>query len=296
MSRSLLIAPNPNKKEYIHVTPATARWEHLNFSAIRLDAGEQWQFATEGNELALVILGGTCDVASNAGNWAGIGARKDVFSGLPTALYLSRYTHLTVTAGEDGVDFAVGWAAATQDFPPRLIKPEDAAVELRGGDNVSRQINKMLPPGFPCQRLVVVEVYTPGGNWSSYPPHKHDQRRVAADGTLLEADLEEIYFYKINQPESGFAYQRIYNDSRSIDQLMLVRNDHLVLSPEGYHPVVAAPGFDCYYLNILAGSDQALASTDDPRYSWVKSTFKRMDPRLPLVTLEMNKKFLKRSK
>ncbi len=296
MSRSLLVSPNLNRKEYLRVTPASAHWQHLYFSAVRLDAGEQWQFDTAENELALTILGGTCDISSNAGNWACLGSRADVFSGLPTTLYLSRYTNLTVTAGEDGVDFAAGWAAASQDFPPRLVKPEDVIIELRGGENVSRQINKMLPPGFPCQRLVMVEVFTPGGNWSSYPPHKHDERRVAGDGTVLEADLEEIYFYKINKPESGFAYQRIYNDSRSIDQLMLVRNDHLVLSPEGYHPVVAAPGFDCYYLNILAGSDQSLASTDDPRYSWVKSTWKGIDPRLPLVTIKMNQEFQKRSK
>ena len=295
MKQSLLVSPKPEKSEYIQVTPATAHWEHLSFSAIRLEAGEQWQFDTTGNELALIILGGTCDIASNAGNWASIGSRKDVFSGLPTTLYLSRYANLTVTACEDGVDFAVGWAAATQDFPPRLVRPEDVEVELRGGDNASRQINKMLPPGFPCQRLVVVEVFTPGGNWSSYPPHKHDQRKVAPDGTVLEADLEEIYFYKIDKPETGYAYQRIYNDILSIDQLMLVRNDHLVLSPEGYHPVVAVPGFDCYYLNILAGSDQSLASTDDPRYSWVKSTWKSLDPRVPLVTLEMNHKYSKRS-
>ncbi len=295
MSRSLLIAPDPELQEYIHITPARAGWEHLSFSAVHLASGEQWQFDTAGSELALVLLGGRCDVLSNAGEWRGLGSRADVFSGMPTALYLSRYTKLTVVADAEGVDFAAGWAAATQDFAPRLVRPEDVQVELRGGDNVSRQINKMLPPGFPCQRLVVVEVYTPGGNWSSYPPHKHDARKVAPDGTLLEADLEEVYFYKISKPESGYAYQRIYNDSRSIDQLMLVRNDHLVLSPEGYHPVVAAPGFDCYYLNILAGSDQSLAATDDPRYSWVKSTWKSLDPRLPLVNLEMTQKYQKRS-
>jgi len=295
MKRSLLVSPKPEKTEYLQVTPATAHWLHLSFIAVRLEVGQEWEFDTSDNELAITILGGTCDIISNAGTWRDLGSRADVFSGLPTTLYLSRYARLTVIAGKDGVDFAAGWAAATQDFPPRLVRPQDVEIELRGGGNASRQINKMLPPGFPCQRLVVVEVYTPGGNWSSYPPHKHDQRRVAADGTLLEADLEEIYFYKIAKPEMGFAYQRIYNDTRTIDQLMLVRNDQLVLSPEGYHPVVAAPGFDCYYLNILAGSDQSLASTDDPRYSWVKSTWTSLDPRVPMVTLEMNKKYQKRS-
>ncbi|HOV06712.1 MAG TPA: 5-deoxy-glucuronate isomerase, partial [Anaerolineaceae bacterium] len=140
---------------------------------------------------------------------------------------------------------------------------------------------------FPCDRLVVVEVYTPSGNWSSYPPHKHDERKVAADGSLIEADLEEIYFYKFSAPE-GFAYQRCYTANGQVDELILAQHNHLVLSPQGYHPVVTAPGYDAYYLNYLAGSDQSLASTDDPRYTWVKETWKGKDPRLPLVNLAMN--------
>jgi 5-deoxy-glucuronate isomerase len=133
----------------------------------------------------------------------------------------------------------------------------------------------------------VVEVYTPAGNWSSYPPHKHDQRILDASGNLLEADLEEIYFYKINRPE-GYAYQRIYTDDHRLDELIMAGDNHLVLSPEGYHPVVAAHGYNVYYLNILAGSDQSLASSDDPAFKWVKDSWKIMDPRLPLVSLKMN--------
>jgi len=159
-------------------------------------------------------------------------------------------------------------------------------IEIRGGGNATRQVNKMLPPGFACSRLVVVEVYTPSGNWSSYPPHKHDEHILAGDGSLLEADLEEVYFYKLRRPE-GFAYQRIYTPDRSLDELILVRDNHLVLSPRGYHPVVAAPGYDCYYLNMLAGSAQSLAASDDPDYAWVKGTWSEKDPRLPLVSLEM---------
>jgi 5-deoxy-glucuronate isomerase len=159
-------------------------------------------------------------------------------------------------------------------------------IEIRGGGNVSRQINKMIPPGFPASRLVVVEVYTPSGNWSSYPPHKHDEHIVDAAGNVLEADLEEVYFYKIDRPE-GFAYQRIYTPDRKIDELILARDNHLVLSPQGYHPVVAAPGYNCYYLNMLAGSAQSLAATDDPEHTWVKQTWTEKDPRLPLVSMEM---------
>lgn len=283
----LLIKPDFSKPAYQTITPASAGWENLNFSAVKLSKGQTWSFDTQDNELALIILGGKCDVTSSAGNWQGIGSRVDVFHGMPTTLYLPRKTSFTIKALSDAVDFACGWAKTDKDYPAVLVKPEDVVVELRGGDNASRQINKMLPPGFPCDRLVVVEVYTPSGNWSSYPPHKHDQRILDASFNLIEADLEEIYFYKVDKPE-GYAYQRIYNDSRSLDELILVRDSQAVLSPEGYHPVVAAPGYNVYYLNILAGSDQSLASSDDPAYAWVKETWKELDKRLPLVSLKMN--------
>jgi len=283
----LLVKPDHTSKEYINITPQSAGWEHLSFLAVKLNQGEEWRFNTGGNELALVILGGTLDVISNKGEWRAIGSRVDVFHGMPTTLYLPRNTDFTAFARYGTADFACGWAAATKDFPARLVKPEEVNIELRGGENASRQINQMMPPGFPCERLVVVEVYTPSGNWSSYPPHKHDVRRVDEKGNLLEADLEEIYFYKIDR-EEGYAYQRCYTDDRHIDEIMLVQNDHLVLSPEGYHPVVAAHGYTAYYLNILAGSDQSLASSDDPAHAWIKVTWKNKDPRLPIVNLSMN--------
>ncbi|PKO01352.1 MAG: 5-deoxy-glucuronate isomerase [Chloroflexi bacterium HGW-Chloroflexi-4] len=284
----LLVKPDFSNPVYIFISPESAKWEHLHFAAVKLTRGETWSFETSDCELALTILGGKCDVTSSAGNWEGIGSRENVFQGMPTALYLPRRTTFTVKAISDSLDFACGWAKTDKVYPPVLIRPEDVTVELRGGDNVSRQINKMLPAGFPCDRLVVVEVYTPSGNWSSYPPHKHDQRKLDEHGNLIEADLEEIYFYKIDKPK-GYAYQRIYTDDRSLDELMLVSDSHAVLSPEGYHPVVAAPGFNAYYLNYLAGSDQSLASSDDPAYSWVKDTWKEMDKRLPLVSINMNK-------
>ncbi len=283
----LLVKPDLTRREYITVTPESAGWEHLSFTAVRLAKGEEWQFDTGENELALTILGGTLDVISNKGEWKAIGSRVDVFHGMPTTLYLSSHTKFTVTASYGDADFACGWAAATKDYPVRLIRPEEVSVELRGGDNASRQINQMILPGFECERLVVVEVYTPSGNWSSYPPHKHDTRKLDAEGNVLEADLEEVYFYKVDKP-GGYAYQRCYTEDGRIDELMLVQNDQLVLSPEGYHPVVAAQGYNVYYLNYLAGTDQSLTSTDDPRYAWVKNTWKGLDPRLPIVDLSMN--------
>lgn len=288
VSSPLLIAPNFDRPEYICVTPATAGWDYLHFAAQKLPQGGRWEFETGENELALVVLGGVCSVRSNRGNWEKIGRRPSVFEGMPYTLYLPRQTRFTVEAASPQLDFAYGWCLAGEDHPARLVRPEEVEIEIRGGGNATRQINKMIPPGFDCSRIVVVEVYTPSGNWSSFPPHKHDQHRVDDDGRLLEADLEEVYFYKINRPE-GFAYQRIYTGDRRLDELMLVHDSDLVLSPEGYHPVVAGHGYHCYYLNMLAGSAQSLAATDDPDFGWVKETWTEKDPRLPIVNLNMER-------
>ncbi|MFH1446203.1 MAG: 5-deoxy-glucuronate isomerase [Chloroflexota bacterium] len=287
MEKSMLVKPNLEKSNYLHVNPESAGWEYLYFSAWKLNAGQSQTFDTKNNEYALIIFGGSCDIQSDKGTWLNIGSRVDVFHGLPTTLYLSRNTKFTITSLTPTLDIGIGWCLAFKDHAPMLISPEQVEVELRGGENASRQINKMIPPGFDCDRLVVVEVYTPSGNWSSYPPHKHDQRKVDDKGNLIEADLEEVYFYKIDKPE-GYAYQRIYNDDKSLDQIAIARHNHLVLSPEGYHPVVAAHGYNVYYLNILAGSDQSLASSDDPDFSWIKNTWKETDKRLPLVNIQMN--------
>jgi 5-deoxy-glucuronate isomerase len=283
---SLLIAPDFTHDEYIQVTPQIAHWDHLSFAARKLSRGAQWDFETNENELALVVLGGICQIASNRGTWSDVGKRPNVFAGMPYTLYLPPETRFTVEATSEHLDIAYGWCVAREVYPARLVQPAGVEIEIRGGGNVTRQINKMIPPGFPCSRLVVVEVYTPSGNWSSYPPHKHDEHIIDQAGNILEADLEEIYFYKIDRPE-GFAYQRIYTPNRTIDELILARDSHLVLSPQGYHPVVAAPGYNCYYLNMLAGSAQSLAATDDPEHAWVKETWKEKDPRLPLVSMDM---------
>jgi len=235
-----------------------------------------------------VNLSGRYTVRSNRGQWSGIGTRKNVFEGAAHALYLPRHSEFTITAEESG-EYAVAWVPTDQDNEPFLIKPEDVAISVRGGDNVTRQINDLLPSGSPVHRLVLVEVYTPGGNWSSYPPHKHDVHLKDDEGNLLESDLEEVYFYKIDKPD-GYACQRVYTDETSplhkaghpIDALIRAENNCAVLVPEGYHPVVSAPGYTTYYLNVLAGSAQTLANQDDPKYTWVKDTYKQKDNRLPL--------------
>jgi 5-deoxy-glucuronate isomerase len=284
----LLVLPNSDQAELIHLTPQQAGWDYLHVSVRRMHGGQAWEFDTAENELALVVLGGVCSVTSNRGNFPHIGRRPDVFSGMPYSLYLPRRTKFTIQATSQDLEIACAWCPTNQDHPPRLVTPPEVAVEIRGGENATRQINKMLPPGFDCQRLVAVEVYTPSGNWSSYPPHKHDVTRLDHDGAQLEADLEEIYFYKFDRPE-GYAYQRVYSADGRLDELMLVHENQLVMVPEGYHPVVAAHGYNAYYLNFLAGEVASLTATDDPQYTWVKANWKDKDPRLPLVSMQMEK-------
>ncbi len=266
------------------VTPAEAGWDLLDVGLRRLAGGETWSAETGEHEVALVLLGGRCDVASSRGSWPGLGQRLDVFGGLAWALYLPRRTSFTLSALEGGVEVACCRVPTDRDHEAVLVRPEDCQVEIRGGGHATRQINDIIPPGFDCHRIVACEVYTPGGNWSSYPPHKHDTHRVDADGNLLEADLEEVYLYKLRDSR-GYALQRVYTDDRSLDETVAAGDGDLVLVPEGYHPVSAPVGYDCYYLNFLAGSAQSLAASDDPDHAWLKESWPPRDPRLPMVEL-----------
>jgi 5-deoxy-glucuronate isomerase len=276
----------------VEVRPHPVGLDYIHFQVRRLQALHTWSFETGEHELALVLLSGNVGVESDRGRWPSIGERKDVFAGPPSALYLPRRTAFTVTAALDS-EFVVTWVPTDQDHSPRLISPSDVTVEIRGGDNVTRHINGIIPPGFPCHRLVIVEVYTPGGNWSSYPPHKHDIHETDAAGNVLEADLEETYYYKLDRPE-GFAFQRIYTAPESplhragfpIDAVLLARDNDIVLVPEGYHPVTSAPGYTTYYLNVLAGSAQSLANSEDPAHAWVKETYQTRDPRVPIYEVK----------
>lgn len=290
-SENILVKPDifPDDLDmFLSITPEKAGWEYLSFQARRLAEGKSWSCKTGENELVIVNLSGRYTVCSNRGQWSGIGSRKDVFAGAAHALYLPRRSTFTMTAEQSG-EYAVAWVPTDRDHEPLLIEPEDVVVSVRGGDNVSRQINDLLPPGSSVHRLVLVEVYTPSGNWSSYPPHKHDIHLEDENGNLLEADLEEVYFYKIDKPD-GYAYQRVYTNEASplhkagypIDALVRAENNCAVLVPEGYHPVVSAPGYTTYYLNVLAGSAQTLANQDDPRHAWIKDTYRQKDNRLPL--------------
>ncbi len=251
-------------------------FEHLSFQVRKLTKGEIYPSQTENNELALVVLGGRCSVESSQGNWQQIGERANVFDGMPYALYLPVSTRFAVMAETD-CELAFCYCRAEESYPAHLVRPDDVEIEIRGGGNATRQINHILRPEFSAQKIMVVEVFTPSGNWSSYPPHKHDVHQPPG-----EVDLEEIYYYRIDRPE-GYAIQKVYTSNRHLDVTLSIHDGELVLIPEGYHPVVAAHGYNIYYLNVLAGSARSMAASDDPDYAWVRKSWKDKDPRLPLV-------------
>jgi len=275
---ALLLKPSGGTGEVVSVTQERAGWQTISLRLLRIEKGQNQAVAQPGEELALVMLVGQAAIRAGEQKWERLGGRANVFAGMPHTLYLPVGTgRVEIEALTAPCEVAVCGARADRKFPAAVIEPSAVEVEIRGGGNATRQINHIIKPDFPADRLLVVEVYTPSGNWSSYPPHKHDVHNPPG-----EVDLDEIYFYKISQPE-GFAIQRVYTRDGRRNETLTVRNNEVVLIPDGYHPVVAAHGYDCYYLNVLAGSARSMAASDDPDLAWVRGKWNSKDPRLPLV-------------
>jgi len=284
-SKYPLLMKSSQAKEgiYQEILAEDAGWEFLNFNARILKKGQVWKGFTGENEYGIILLSGDYSVKTDQGNWKTKNGRKHVFDGIAHTLYLSRNTEFELTAESEILDIALGWCETTEDHPAQFKEPTESVIEIRGGDNATRQINSLIEPGFDCQRLVSVEVYTPSGNWSSFPAHKHDERILDNDGNLIEARLEETYFYKTNKPQ-GYAIQQIYTSDRSLDEIAVARNNDVVMVPKGYHPVVAGHGYNIYYLNFLTGSDQSLANTNDPDHEWIYDSWSGKDSRIPMVS------------
>lgn len=249
------------------VTPESAGWTYVGLRVERLAMGGHLDLATGDDEVCLVPLSGSATVREGDNEWR-VDRPGAVFDGKPTALYLPRDTRYSIEA-DDNCEIAITSSRAKRQFPVRLITPDDIEVEIRGAGNAARQINHIIKPEFPADTILVVEVFTPSGNWSSYPPHKHDVSQMP-----LEADLEEIYYYRI-QPAEGFGLQRLYTADGTFDHAWVIKDGDLLLVPEGYHAFAVAHGYTGYYLNILAGDESArtMQPADDPEYAWVRSTW-----------------------
>ncbi len=258
----------------LHITRERAGWSWISLRILALAPGQSHAFATGDEEALVVPLAGGCHVQCGDAE-ADLRGRTDVFAGPSDFCYVPRTADVTVST-ERGGRFAIAGAKADRIFTFRAQRVADDAVELRGAGNCSRRVvNYCMPGGFDADRLMVCEVFTPSGNWSSYPPHKHDEVRPG------ETALEEIYYFEVARGpvDEGVAYQRLYGTgTRPIDLLAEVRQGDVVLVPHGYHgPSMAAPGYDLYYLNVMAGpGERAWLITDDPAHAWVRDTWAEM--------------------
>jgi 5-deoxy-glucuronate isomerase len=270
----------------VEVTRARAGWRYVHFAVRQIAPGRPWVSETGAEECVLVLLAGSCRVAYGprprtikgrpaikGPSTALLGPRRSVFADYPHALYLPPHTSVRVEA-DVPTELADGRAPSRKRFEARLIPPEACGFEIRGGGNATRQIVDIMPPGFPADRLLVCEVFTPAGNWSSYPPHKHDTDRPPA-----EVKLEEIYYYRFEHRDA-FGLQRLY-DGHS-DRTFAVHHGDVMLIRSGYHPFVTSYGYNAYYLNVLAGTRRSMAASDDPRYAALRA-WPLPDARVPVV-------------
>jgi 5-deoxy-glucuronate isomerase len=273
------------------ITPESAGWGFSGLRVLELAIGARVSFHTGDEEMIVLPLTGSCDVTCDDERVT-LSGRRSVFTRVTDFAYVPRDSAVTIRAGNGG-RFALPAARAGRRLPFRYGPAEDVPVELRGAGQASRQVNNFCTPeSFEADRLIAVEVLTPGGNWSSYPPHKHDEAGPA------ETALEEIYYFEVAGTPSGspgMGYQRVYgHKDHPIDVCAEVRSGDAVLIPYGWHgPSMAPPGYDLYYLNVMAGpGERKWLFSDDPAHAWVRASWshQEMDPRLPLTSTTERKR------
>ena len=252
---SLLLVPPGSS-----VTPESAGWSYVGFEPLAITAGEPAHKDTGERECCIVVIAGRVDVSSEHGDWRGLGGRETPFGGAPDAAYLPPRTRFTLSgAAELGLCFA----PAAHGAAARVLPAAGVVSETRGHGTHERTVNPILMGDQEADSLLVCEVHTPAGHWSSYPPHKHDR-----DALPDESLLEETYYFRVD-PSQGFGLQRVYSEDRSLDETLTVRDRDTVLVPRGYHTVSAPPGYALYYLNVMAGPAREWAVANDPDHAWV---------------------------
>ena len=267
--------PRPGPGALVEINPISAGWKYLSFEAVALPPRYTHAGSTLAKEAAIVPLSGEMEV--KAGGEVLVLKRQSIFTELPQVLYLPPNTEYSVK-GLTECEFAIGMAPAEGRYPMRLFEPSEMKSEMRGGANALRQVNHILGPHLPAERLILYEVYTPSGFWSGWPPHRHD-------GKMGSLYIEETYYYRINPADSGWAIHRNYSPEDNLDELLLVKSGDLVLTPVGFHPVSAPPGSNVYYLNYMAGEAlneaRATAPVDDPNWGWMRQDWAGKPLKLP---------------
>ncbi len=262
------------------VSPEQAGWRFAGLRVVELAPGQPRVLATGSDEIAVLPLAGSL-VAEIEGQRFDLAGRDAVFSRVTDFAYAPIDAEVRLSSSQ-GARVALPSARATRRLDPAYGPAEAVPVEVRGAGNATRQVNNFLrPDAFEADKLIAVELLTPDGNWSSYPPHKHDEER---EGEVVN---EEIYYFEV-AGDAGFAFHRLYTDDGELDETETVRDGDVFLIPRGYHgPSVAAPGYELYYLNVLAGpaDERSMTFCDDPAHVWVREDWARQDrdPRLPLT-------------
>ena len=247
----------------LEVTPQSAGWNHVGLRVVHLADGQRHAGFEAARETCLVLVAGTADIVAGNETFAALDGRASPFEDrAPGAVYVPAGIDYAVTA-RGPVELAVCTAPGSTTRAPRRIDAAQMSREVRGSGTNTRYVRNILPQTEPADSLLVVEVITPGGHWSSYPPHKHDT--AAAGG---ETALEETYYHRLHPPQ-GFAFQRVYTDDRSIDEAITIEDGDVVMVPRGYHPVGAAHGYDLYYLNVMAGPERRWLFRNDPEHEWI---------------------------
>ncbi|MCS4293020.1 5-deoxy-glucuronate isomerase [Comamonas sp. BIGb0152] len=261
----LLIKAAAQGRTIVDVTPARAGWAHVGFKVLRLKKGDTERFSTEERELCIVVLTGTVDMEVDAQRYRQLGTRDSVFDPVsPAALYAPGHASIHIHALRDAELALCSAPAGSQKRGAFVLDSAAMKRSVRGQGSNTRHVCDILPQEDPrAAHLLVVEVLTPAGNASSYPPHKHER-----DALPEETMLEETYYHRLNPPQ-GFAFQRVYTDDRSLDESMAVENHDTVMVPRGYHPVVAPHGYDLYYLNVMAGPSRCWKFKNDPAHAWM---------------------------
>lgn len=263
MSKLLVRPSSPDADGRIHnVTPQSAGWEHVGFELYRLADGQTLARDTLGREMCLVLLCGKVAARAGSRDFGTIGGRASPFEPDPWSLYVPAGASWSVTA-QGPCELAVCSAPGKPGLAPRVIAPRDVGCMTRGTGTNTRHVRNILPETEPAESLLVVEVITPSGSWSSYPPHKHDR-----DQLPQESLLEETYYHRLSPPQ-GFALQRVYTDDRSLDETLCAQDGDVVLVPRGYHPVAAPHGYELYYLNVMAGPKRVWKFANDPAHEWM---------------------------
>jgi len=261
----LLVKPADTQQVHA-ITPHSAGWNHVGFELYDLLAGTDLVLQQVGRELCLVVLSGTASVKVGEQLWKGVGGRSSVFDEqAPGAIYLPAGVSAEVSA-DTLVELAVCSAPGEGNSgPARMIDEKKMSREVRGQGTNTRYVRNILPETEAADNLLVVEVITPSGHWSSYPPHKHDR-----DALPEESKLEETYYHRLN-PSTGYVHQRVYTDNRSLDETLSAEDRDVVLVPEGYHPVGVPHGYTSYYLNVMAGPVREWHFANDPAHEWIIS-------------------------